>query len=534
MAESLSRRVEEPSDQRAGGPQRRPTSRFARQFGGSALATRSCPTLLRFAAAAVILTFAVAPLRGQEPSGLDAAAAIESALVQTIAAAEKSVVAVARVRKEQNSDSVRLEVRPDAFGRKLSIGTPPQPTDPSFVPNEYGTGVVVDRRGLILTACHVLGEENDNYYVTTFDRHVYRAWIKAADPRSDLAVLSIDGADLASASLTPIRLGDADRLRKGQIVITLGNPYAIARDGQPSAGWGIVANLGRKAPPLPDNVDATGKTTLYHYGGLIQTDARLHLGTSGGPLLNLRGEMVGLCVSQAATAGYESQAGYAIPVDSTFVRVLDSLKQGREAEYGFLGIRPANLDPAELAAGLQGIRGRIEAGTPAARSGLREQDIITSVNGSPVYDSDSLVLQVGRLPVEAVAHLGIVRNGARQTIDVVLSKYPVRGRKVVTVRPEAWRGVRVDYASAYIEPDPLQPLGSRMTDEAVVVTEVDPNTPAAQVGMKPGMLISRVDGQPVRTPKEFQAAVGEKAGGVQLRLLASDPSNALLTVPPGG
>jgi S1-C subfamily serine protease len=479
-----------------------------------------------------LLTAAPKAARGDEPSDLQAAAAIETALVQTIASAEKSVVAIARVRKEQLGDSVRLEVRPDPFGRKVSIGTPPQPTDPNFVPNEYGTGIVVDRRGLILTACHVLGDENDNYYITTADRHVYKAWIKASDPRSDLAVLSIDGADVASANLTPIRLGDSAILRKGQIVITLGNPYAIARDGQSSAGWGIVSNLGRKAPPLPDDLDVTGKTTLHHFGGLIQTDARLHLGTSGGPLLNLHGEMVGVCISQAATAGYETQAGYAIPVDATFRRVLETLMQGREAEYGFLGVRPANLDAAELAAGLQGIRGRVEQGTPAARSGLRDQDIVTSVNNAPIYDSDSLVLQVGRLPVEAVAHLGIIRNGARQSIDVVLSKYPVRGKKVVTIRPEAWRGARVDYPSSYIEPDQSEPLSSRMTDEAVVVSEVEQNTPAAQAGMKRGMLITHVAGQPVRTPREFQAAVSGKNGTVQLRLLTSDSSNTLV-VPPG-
>ena len=180
-----------------------------------------------------------------------------------------------RSPEEQLGDSVRLEVRPDPLRTQgPSIGTPPQPTDPNFIPNEYGTGVVIDRRGLILTACHVLGDEGDNYYITTADRHaLYKAWIKASDPRSDLAVLSIDGADVASANLTAIRLGDSAVLRKGQIVITLGNPYAIARDGQSSAGWGIVSNLGRKAPPLPDDVDAAGKTTLHHFGGLIQTDA---------------------------------------------------------------------------------------------------------------------------------------------------------------------------------------------------------------------------------------------------------------------
>ena len=269
--------------------------------------------------------------------------------------------------------------------------------------------MVVDRRGLILTAYHVLGNENDNYYITTSDRRVYRAWIKAADPRSDLAILNVDGADVASANMVPIRMGEAATLRKGQIVVTLGNPYAIARDGQASAGWGIVSNLGRKAPPVPDETDTKGKPTLHHFGGLIQTDAKLHLGTSGGPLLNLRGEMIGLCVSPAAMAGYESSAGYAIPVDATFRRVLDALEQGREAEYGFLGIYPANLDPAEIAAGLHGFAPS-HLGTPAARAGLRKDDIVTSVNGATILDSDSLVLEIGRLPVEAVAHLGVIRK----------------------------------------------------------------------------------------------------------------------------
>jgi serine protease Do len=473
-------------------------------------------------------------LAAQDTSEVQVLAAIEGSLTRTIASAEKSVVAIARVRKEQNGDSVRLEIRPDAFGRRLSIGKPLPPTDPSFVPNEYGTGVVVDRRGLILTASHVLGDESDSYFVTTSDRRVYRAWIRAADPRSDLAVLSISGADVVSANLVPIRMGDATNLRKGHFVITLGNPYAIARDGQASAGWGIIANLGRKALPVPDDTESSGKPTIHHYGGLIQTDTRLHLGTSGGPLLNLRGEMIGLCISAAATAGYESSAGYAIPVDATFRRVLETLEQGREAEYGFLGVWPSNLEPTELAAGLQGIRSRIVAGTPAARSGVRDDDIIVSVNGAPVYDSDSLVLEVGRLPVEAHAQLGILRNGAKQTIDVVLSKFPVQGRKVVTVRPESWRGTQIDYASAYLEPNRSSNAGFIPTDEAVVVTSVDPNMSAARAGLKAGMLISHVDGRPVRTPKQFQAAIAEKTGSVQLRLMASDPSISTLVVPPGG
>ncbi len=488
-------------------------------------------TTSRFVCSLMLFAWTYCAAAAQEPSGLQAAAAIEDALVQTIAVAEKSVVALARVRKVQPGDSVRLEFRPDAFGRRVVVAAPPQPNDPAFVPNEYGTGVIVDRRGLILTALHVLGEDSD-YFVTTSDRRVYRATVKAADPRSDLAVLALDGADAASVNLTAIRLGDAASLRKGQIVVTLGNPQAIARDGQASAGWGIVSNLDRKAPPIADDSDPSGKPTLHHFGTLIQTDAKLHQGASGGPLMNLKGQMVGLCVAQAAAAGYESSAGYAIPVDATFRRVLEVLMQGREVEYGFLGIQPANLQPQEIAAGLHGIRARIFAGTPAGRSGLRDNDIITAVNDKAIYDSDGLVLEVGRLPVEAVAHLHVSRSGTPRDVAVVLGKYPVRGHRVVTVRPSAWRGVRVDYASAFVDAD--QPTRSiAMTDDAVVVAEVDPNTPAALSGVKPGMLISHVDGRAIRTPKEFQAATAEKAGPVQLRLAAGEPSSAVLVVPGG-
>ncbi|MGA2034947.1 MAG: trypsin-like peptidase domain-containing protein [Thermoguttaceae bacterium] len=474
---------------------------------------------------------------GQEPaSDLQMAAAMEKVLVDAIARSEKSVVAIARVRKETPGEALHIEFHPDAFNRPPVLPSVPQPADPNFIPNEYGTGVVVDRGGLILTAYHVLGEDSE-YFVTTHDRKTFRAWIKAADPRSDLAVLSIDAGTggVGASDFSPIALGDAAGLKKGQIIITLGNPYAIARDGQVSAAWGIVANLARKAPPTPDDSDPSGKKTMHHFGTLIQTDAKLNLGTSGGPLLNLKGEMIGLCVSLAATAGYESSAGYAIPVDATFRRVLDVLKQGREVEYGFLGIGPTNLQPQEVLAGLQGMRvERVVPGTPAARDGglLKSDDIITAVDETPIYDSDGLVLEVGKLPVEAVSRLSVLRGGQKRIVEVKLSKYPVRGTKIVSTRPPAWRGMRTDYPTALVDNDPLGRAAPIFYEDAVVVSEVEEGTPAWRAGVRRGMLIGQVQGIPVRTPKEFQTAVAGKSGAVELRLVLGEP-NQVLTVPPG-
>jgi S1-C subfamily serine protease len=302
-------------------------------------------------------------------------------------------------------------------------------------------------------------------------------------------------------------------------VIALGNPYAIARDGQPSASWGIVANLARKAPLGPEDFDAPGKSTLHHYGTLIQTDAKLNFGTSGGALLNLKGEMVGLTTSLAALAGYEQPAGYAFPVDATFRRVVETLKQGREVEYGLLGIQPTGLSLQEMMRGMHGTRvHRVVVGSPAQRFGVCEGDVVTAVNGIPIYDPDGLVLEVGKLPVEAVVRLSLLRDEQKPSLDVTLAKFPVSGKKIVTAPPPSWRGLRVDYTTAMPETDLLSSSAAPSFDEAVVVTEVDPNSPAWEAGLRPRDFICQVDQAPIRNPREFQAAVSGKSGPVQLRL----------------
>ncbi|MGB9690233.1 MAG: S1C family serine protease, partial [Thermogutta sp.] len=415
--------------------------------------------------------------RGESPGppgaeeGMAFVAAMESAIVNAVEKAEKSVVAIARVRVSRPGEVFNLEPRPDLFGQLFAPVPRLQPGDADFVATDYAAGVIVDSDGLVLTLAQVLADDSE-YYVTLSDHRVFRASVKAADPRSDLAVLAIPAHDL-----TPIALGDAGTLRKGQIVIALGNPYAIARDGQVCASWGIVSNLGRKAPAFPSDQEPTGKPTLHHFGTLIQTDARLSFSTNGGALINLRGEMVGMLTALPAVAGFETAAGYAYPVDETFRRVLNHLKRGEEVDYGFLGVQPEGLTLKERASGNNGARvARVIPGAPAERAGLRPNDVITSVNGEKIYDEDGLVLLVGRLAADASVNLEVLREGRRFNVQAKLTKYPVRGKKIVTAPRPKWRGIAVDYVSALtIAPESFWQFPRTL--DAVGVVEVDQDSP---------------------------------------------------------
>ena len=137
--------------------------------------------------------------------------------------------------------------------------------------------------------------------------------------------------------LKPIALGDSTPLRRGSFLVALGNPFNAAWDGRPSASWGILANIARRLLPSEDD-QMKRAVQLRHYPTLLQLDAKLNLGMSGGAVINLKGELVGVTTAAASAAGFDAQAGYAIPMDAMGRRAVERLQQGQEVEYGFLGI----------------------------------------------------------------------------------------------------------------------------------------------------------------------------------------------------
>jgi len=488
----------------------------------------------RILTAVIGLSFASQALSAQDrqPTGLEAAVALEQVVVAAIAKAEKSVVAIARVRKEGSAPAL---TRGDDEPRlPLRLPEITDPTDPGFVPHEFGTGVIIDAKGLIVTNYHVLGDAKSADFYVWLARKPYPAKVKAADPWLDLAVLQIE-----AEGLQPMPLGNARELKKGQFVIALGNPYAIARDGLPSATWGLVSNLARQAPSPKNGTRPSERgETLHHWGTLIQTDAKLELGTSGGALLNLKGEMVGLTTSLAALAGYEKSGGFAYPVDDDFRKALDTLKTGRLPEYGFLGVAPRFLAEDERRAGRQGaIVEDIVPATPAFKAGLKVGDLITHVDQQPVVDDVDLIRQLSGKPAETMVSLAYERGGTlakpgrRTEVQVSLSKKRLDSARpgIAELADPAWRGMRVEYATAA----PLFREQSRDLDPAgcVGVIEVERDSLAWKAGFRPGDFVSHVGKSRVTTPREFYEAVGKEAGEAKLKLTAIEAEKAIRTVP---
>jgi len=476
-----------------------------------------------------------AKTRGEEPSGLAAAAAIQDAFVKAIESAEKSVVSISRDRQPP---APPLDHRlPFGVRNRRDLA----PGDPDWVPNEFGAGIIIDERGLILTNYHLVrggpieGKQEIKpeqfIYVHLADRRGFEARIYAADPRSDLAVLKIPPENLKA-----IKLGSAQPIRKGQFVIALGNPYAIARDGSASASWGIVSNIGRQAMPEPDPSDQERrKGTIHNLGTLLHLDTRLELGTSGGALVNLQGELIGMTTSLAAIVGYEKSAGFAVPFDDSMKRIIESLQQGKEVEYGFLGVQPEDVSAAEFTKpDWAPVAGRIRQAAatrikvvddlPAKRADLRDGDLVLRVGEKRILSSVDLMREVSLIAPGTKVPITLFRVGpGEMRKEVEIGKWPVVDEEgVVATKPlrEPWRGIVYDYSTArwrYFNQMPSTGFSG------VRVLEVQSNSPAYK-SLQPGDLITQVNRVPVRSPRDFAEAVKNATGSVLL--MVATPSAA--------
>jgi serine protease Do len=382
--------------------------------------------------------------------------------------------------------------------------------------HSLGSGVIVSPDGYILTNNHVVDGASD-IEVTLHNKQQLKAKLVGADPRTDIAVVKIEASDLK-----PITLGESAKLRVGDIVLAIGEPFGLSE----SVTMGIVSATSRRDVGIEGNGG---------YEDFIQTDAAINPGNSGGALVNASGQLIGVNTAIISNGNGEEGGnegiGFAVPIDMAR-RVMEQLVKNGKVTRGYLGvlIQPITPDLAKafgLPSAEGALVGDVTADSPGAKAGLQKGDVIVTLNGTAVADSYDLRLRISQTPPGQVAKLDVIRGGQKRQIDVTLAEYPEKAEAEATSEQgeNAMTGVQVDA----LTPDILQQLSLPMGTHGVVITRVDPDSPAADVGLQRGDVIQEVNRKPIATVQQFQDAI-HAAGNESVLLLINRQGQTSYTV----
>jgi serine protease Do len=384
-----------------------------------------------------------------------------------------------------------------------------------------GSGFIISPDGYIVTNNHLIQSATgngtvDEITVTMTNRKEYPARIVGRDSASDLALLKIEGQ-----SLPYVNWGDSQHARVGDWVLAIGNPYGLG--GTVTAG--IISALHR------------GITGAGAYDRYIQTDASINMGNSGGPMFDLNGNVIGINSALISPTGASVGIGLAIPAELA-KPVIDSLRRGQRPERGYLGVglQPLDENIAE-SLGLPKDRGEIvrsvQPGTPAAKAGLQQGDVILRVNGRDVNPDQTVSYLVANSSVGARVPLEIIRGGRRQTVNVQVGQRPTEEELAKQLGGEDDQGLNPEQSPAtpgstalglslqQLTPQIARTLNLPTGARGVVVASVDPNSDASDKGLQRGDLIISVNQQLVTSPAQVQAAVdaARRAGRTNVLLL---------------
>nr|WP_191830934.1 DegQ family serine endoprotease [Pseudomonas fluorescens] len=397
-----------------------------------------------------------------------------------------------------------LEGLPPMFREFFERNMPQQPRSPrgdrQREAQSLGSGFIISSDGYVLTNNHVVADA-DEIIVRLSDRSELQAKLVGTDPRTDVALLKVDGKNLPT-----VKLGDSEKLKVGEWVLAIGSPFGFDH----SVTKGIVSAKGRT---LPNDT----------YVPFIQTDVAINPGNSGGPLFNMNGEVVGINSQIFTRSGGFMGLSFAIPIDVA-LDVSNQLKKDGKVSRGWLGvvIQEVNKDLAE-SFGLDKPAGALVAQVledgPAAKGGLQVGDVILSMNGQPIVMSADLPHLVGSLKDGATAKLDIIRNGKRQSLNVTVGALPDDDAEIVAnanggvERSSNRLGVSVADLSAE-QKKTLELKGG------VVIKEVQ-DGPAALIGLRPGDVISHLNNQAILSAKQFTEIAKElpKNRSVSMRVL---------------
>ena len=386
------------------------------------------------------------------------------------------------------------------FGQPMP-GNPGQPMPRGGV--SFGSGFIISSDGYVLTNHHVI-EGTNKVTVHLADRREVDARIIGSDPSTDVAVLKIN-----EKNLPVLAIGDSSKLKPGQWVVAIGSPFGFDR----SVTAGIVSALGRPS------IDGSQR-----YVPPVQTDVASNRGNSGGPLLNTRGEAVGINSQIFSNSGGYMGVSFAIPIQ-TAMNAVEQIKATGSVKRGQLGVQVRDVQGEELAdMGLEVAEGAFVAsvinGSPAAKAGVKPGDVITAFNGQKILQSSDLPPLVGALQPGAKTQLNLLRNGQKQTLNIVLTALDegVGQASAVPTQKPAEPGAlnKLGFAVTELSPATRGKLG--IAGGGVEISRI--SLPVLnQMGISKGDVILQVGSQPVNSVAAFNKALSGYKSGDRVRLL---------------
>jgi len=366
-----------------------------------------------------------------------------------------------------------------------------------------GSGVIVTADGTILTNNHVIDGASD-IKVYLSDKREFKAKLVGADPKTDIAVLKIDAGGLPT-----LPLGDSSQLNVGDLIFAIGDPFGIGE----TATMGIVSATGR------------GQLGIEDYENFIQTDAAINPGNSGGAMIDIHGNLVGIntAILSHGSGGNEG-VGFAIPM-SMAKPVMDQILAHGKVVRGYLGVHIQDLSP-EIAKAFNyhlsggALIGDVSPNTPASKAGLQKGDVIVKLDGQPVSDYVDLRLRISQMAPGTSVKLDVWRDGKTQNYTVALGELPEKAEAEESSGTESGgglEGVEVDE----LTPEIAQQLNLGAGAHGVVVTSVDPSSPAAaaQPAIGRGDVIAEINHKPIRSVSDYKQAAAAAANQPLLLLV---------------
>ena len=495
---------------------------LVRQTIGSAIAVAALSVLLISGGQSLSSSHASSPAASTAtPAALTMSAAPANGFTEVAKAVTPAVVNITTVTVEKVSESRRV---PDELRERMEefFGGPGGPSDPRGFRGPQGpggelrehrgggqgSGVIVSPDGYILTNNHVIDGAR-TVTITLPDKREFTGKIVGADPKTDLAVVKIDGQNLPTVSW-----GDATKLQVGEYVLAVGNPFGL----NSTVTLGIVSALGR------------GRMGITQYEDFIQTDAAINPGNSGGALVNTKGELVGINTAIFSQTGGYQGVGFAVPT-SMSKPIYESLVKRGKVVRGFLGVSIQDISQ-DLAKsfGIKDAKGALVSDVmdegPADQAGLKQGDIITTYQGSPVEDAVTLQRQVTKTVVGTKVTVRVIRDSHEKDLTVTIGEQPETTK---TAKAEIGE---TDYAFAGVavqdlDRDTAKGLGIKGKGQGVVVTAVEPDSSAEKAGVMRGDVIREINRQPVKSMKDFEKVSSGLKKGEHVLILIDRRGNAL-------